>query len=344
MSRAPILAAIAASALTVVAMLVWQHHSSSPDKDHGTHLEAKPTTPQDDGKQFSVVLDKEALAQSGIQTVPATKAMAQSQIQAIAMVLSTQELLDSAASIAAAQAQAVRASATLDASHRDYERIKGLHAQDRNVSDRVLEAAEATWRGDDASARAAQEALSAAQATARSRWGQTMAAWMAEHGGPWQRLTSGQTLLLRVVPNTGALTSAMPTAIEVDDASGELRQARLLSAAPSVDSHIQGRAYFYVMDAHGAAPGMVLEARFNAGQPLPGALLPADALLWWQGKQWVYVEVSPGHFERREAPAARRQDKDWFVPGFEAATVVARGAQALLSQELRSAIKVGEEE
>lgn len=344
MSRAPILAAIAASALTLVAMLAWQHHSSTPDKDHGARVEAKPQTPQDDDKRPGVVLDKEALEQAGIQTSPATRALVQAQSQAIATVLSTQELLDSAASIAAAKAQAVRASAALDASRRDYERIKGLHTLDRNVSDRALEAAEATWRGDDASARAAQEALAIAQATAQSRWGQALVALMAAHGGPWQRLAAGQTLLLRVVASTGASTSALPTAIEVDDASGELRQAHWLSVAPTVDAHIQGRAFFYVMDAHGAAPGMVLEARFNAGQQVPGAMLPADALLWWQGKQWAYVEVSPGHFERREASAAGRQDKGWFVPGFEAATVVSRGAQALLSQELRSAIKVGEEE
>lgn len=344
MSRAPILAAIAASALTAVAILAWQHHSSLPGKDHDTNVEAKPKAAQDDDKQSSVVLDKEALEQSGIQTSPTTKALVQVQSQAIATVLSPQELLDSAASIAAAKAQAVRGSATLDASRRDYERIKGLHAQDHNVSDRAFEAAEATWRGDEASARAAQEALAVAQAIVQSRWGQALAALMAEHGGPWQRLASGQTLLLRVVPSTGTSPSAMPTTIEVDEASGELRQARLLSAAPTVDSHIQGRAYFYVMDAHGAAPGMVLNARFNAGQQLPGALLPVDALLWWQGKQWTYVEVSPGHFERHEAPAASKQDKGWFVPGFEAATVVSRGAQELLSQELRSAIKVGEEE
>lgn len=344
MSRAPILAAIAASALTAVAMLAWQHHSSSPDKDHGTRAEAKPPVAQDDDKRPDVLLDKEAIEQAGIQTAPATKAMAQAQAQAIATVLSTQELLDSAASIAAAKAQSVRASAVLEASRRDYERIKSLHAQDQNVSDRALEAAEATWRGDEASARSAQEALVVAQATTQARWGQALASSMSTHGGPWQRLVSGQTLLLRLVSSTGVSISAMPTTIEVDDARGEPRQARWLSAAPTVDSHIQGRAFFYLMDAYEAAPGMALEARFSAGQHEPGALLPAEALLWWQGKQWAYVEVSPGHFERREASAARRQDKDWFVPGFAPATVVTRGAQALLSQELRSAIKVGEEE
>ena len=255
-----------------------------------------------------------------------------------------QELIDAAASIAAARAQDERARATVAASRRDFERLQGLHAQDRNVSDRALEVAEAAWRGDDAAARASQAALDAARSAARARWGSVLADSLSARGLLWRHLESGRSLLLRVTATSGAPSTAMPSAIEVEGPDGTARQARLISSAPVSDARIQGAAYWYETDAAGLAPGMTLAARFGAGEKQVGALLPPDALLWWQGRQWAYVEAEPGRFERREVAAARRVEGGWFMPGFPGVPVVSRGAQALLSQELKSTLQAGEDD
>ncbi|MBR8052070.1 MULTISPECIES: hypothetical protein [Burkholderiaceae] len=303
------------------------------------HAEAENPKRAESGVSISPVERERA----GIATAAVRSLERQAQSQAIATALPLQELIDAAAALASARAQADRATSALAASRRDFERLRGLHAQDRNVSDRALDVAEAAWRADEAGARSAQAALDAARASARGRWGAVLADAMAVDGPLWRRLAAGQGVLLRVAAS-GAVSGAIPAAIEIEAPDGRWKPARQVSIAPIADPRIQGTAFFYDTDAKGIAPGMTLAARFGAGEKQAGALLPADALLWWQGRQWAYVEEEPGRFERREAVAARRVDNGWFVPGFEQATVVSRGAQALLSQELRSTVKVGEEE
>ncbi|GGH67536.1 hypothetical protein GCM10010975_37430 [Comamonas phosphati] len=294
--------------------------------------------------ESGVALDQEERERAGITTAAVQSIELQAQSSAIASVLPLQELIDAAASIAAARAQDERAKAAVAASRRDFERLQGLHAQDRNVSDRALEAAEATWRGDEAAARASVTALDAARSTVRARWGAVLADSLAARGPLWRHLESGRSLLLRVTATSGAAPSALPPAIEVEDPDGKARKARLISRAPISDARIQGQAYWYETDAAGLAPGMSLTSRFGAGALQTGALLPPEALLWWQGRQWAYVEAEPGRFERREATAALRVERGWFVPGFPELPVVSRGAQALLSQELKSTLQAGEDD
>jgi len=67
-------------------------------------------------------------------------------------------------------------------------------------------------------------------------------------------------------------------------------------------------------------------------------------VVWRQGKSWVYLQSAPDRFVRRELPPAMAIDQGWFVPGgFQGARLVVRGAQSLLSEELRAQIQVGEE-
>ena len=73
--------------------------------------------------------------------------------------------------------------------------------------------------------------------------------------------------------------------------------------------------------------------------------VPADAVVWWQGRAWVYVQIDPQRFARREIPADAPVPGGWFLSkGIDAGDrVVNRGAQQLLSEEFRSQIEVGEE-
>lgn len=335
---AAIVFAIAAAGL--VGLGVW--HSPPGASGESASVSAPKSAAHADAP--GLTLGQEERERAGIATAPAPGVELPLPSPAIATALPVQELIDAAAALAAARAAADRAGAALAASRRDFERLQGLHAQDRNVSDRALEVAEAAWRADDAGAGAARSALEAARAGMRGRWGSVLAESIASRGPLWRRLESGQGLLLRVVPTAAAQPAAMPATIEVEAPGGELRSARRIAQAPLSDPRIQGPAFFYEVDAGGLAPGMTLAARLGGGHPQAGALLPPDALLWWQGRQWAYVESTPGRFERREALAARRVEGGWFVPGFPASTVASRGAQALLSQELRAAVKAGEEE
>jgi hypothetical protein len=73
-------------------------------------------------------------------------------------------------------------------------------------------------------------------------------------------------------------------------------------------------------------------------------VIPNDAVVWWQGKAWCYIEQTPGKFTRKEVPTSSPVSSGWFVTeGFAPGTkVVTSGAQTLLSEEFRSQIQAEE--
>lgn len=290
-----------------------------------------------------VTLDAEAMERGGIETAPVAQGSHKAEIEAIATALPAQELIDAAAAISAAKAQAEKADAALAASRREHMRLKGLHADDRNVSDKAVEAAEAVRRGDEAAFLAARVGLDAVVNGTRRRWGDPLTNSVLENGPLFRRLAEGKEVLLRVASPSGQRLPAPPT-LEIGADASRSMTAKLISVSPQTDPRIQGTAYLYAIAADGVAPGMTLAARLPSGPEEKGATLPASALVWWQGKAWGYVPTATGRFERREVVGARQVADGWFVPDFPAGSVAVRGVQTLLSEELRAGIRVGEED
>lgn len=74
------------------------------------------------------------------------------------------------------------------------------------------------------------------------------------------------------------------------------------------------------------------------------AAAPRGAILRYDGRQWAFVEAEPGRYVRRQLELAEPLDEGWLVrrgvaPGEKIVTV---GAQTLLSEELKSAIQIGD--
>jgi hypothetical protein len=69
--------------------------------------------------------------------------------------------------------------------------------------------------------------------------------------------------------------------------------------------------------------------------------VPESAVVWLQGKAWVYLRTGPETFVRREVtPDLAGPDGGYIVSGLAADTQVAvRGAQMLLSEEFRAQVR-----
>jgi hypothetical protein len=69
---------------------------------------------------------------------------------------------------------------------------------------------------------------------------------------------------------------------------------------------------------------------------MKGVVIPASAVIWAEGKAWVYAQVSSDQFTRRFVPTDVPVDNGFFVgEGFPSGDrVVIVGAQALLSEEM----------
>ncbi len=292
----------------------------------------------------AVLLDAATQKRADIGVAPLQVTTRRGEVEALATVLPPQDLIDTRGTYAAVKTQADKAHATLQASRREHDRLKSLHSDDQNVSTKVLDAAEATWRSDDAVARGADAAVDTVTQNARQKWGNVLALAMMGDAPLFRRLSDRRDVLLRVAAPSGTNMTKGPGATRVSANDGTFRTATLLSASPQADPRMQGTAFFYIAPADGLLPGTALTAYLSSGPEQAGALIPSGSVVWWQGKAWLYIQSAPGHFLRQELPAAIPVEQGWFAPGaLKGANLVIRGAQTLLSEELRSQIQVGEE-
>ncbi|MEI6633015.1 MAG: hypothetical protein WCP22_04255 [Chlamydiota bacterium] len=85
-------------------------------------------------------------------------------------------------------------------------------------------------------------------------------------------------------------------------------------------------------------PGTMLPVALPAGPEEAGYLIPDSAVVWTDGKAWVYMRRDGNRFSRREIAADTRGRGGWFVAGgfSPGEQVVVTGAQLLLSAEFLS--------
>ncbi len=344
MRRKPII--LAAVGATVAGLAIWGFIEGRKELALEAERERPVQVPsrlvaQPDGTV--VVFDADTQKRADIAVAPVAASTRRGEAEALAAIQPAQELIDLRNAFVTARSQADRTRAAAQASRREYERIKALHSEDFNVSTKALEAALAQGQADEAAVRGAGEALSAVEQGARQKWGSALTAAVLGDAPSFKRLTEGREVLLRVAVPAGTALAKAPAAARVAASDGSFRTAALVSASPVADPRIQGPTFFYTAPAEGLLPGTTVTAYLPAGAEHNGGLIPAEAVVWWQGKAWYYVQSAPDRFVRRELAGALPVDQGWFVAGLPAIRVVVRGAQTLLSEELRSQIQVGEE-
>lgn len=291
-----------------------------------------------------VTLDAATRASSGVILGPLETVLHQATIPAYGNLINPGELTDLRNTLANAGAQLAKAEASLLVARREFERVKGLFAANQNVSEKTVQAADGALRTEEASLLSAQAAVEAARATAQQRWGSVIAVWLFQGTSEFTRLQRQEDLLVQVTlaPSQGATTA--PATGSIQTPTGRLVSAKLVSPASRTDSKIQGRSYFYVVPATDPEllPGMNAVMLLPVGEPAPGVVVPASAVVWLQGKPWAYVQVKPDGFVRREISTEQPVVDGWveakdFSKG---GPVVATGAQVLLSEEFRAQISI----
>lgn len=300
-----------------------------------------------DGERV-ITLAPDTQEKSGIAVAPLVSVSHQEEISAYGTVLPLQDLIDLWSNYAVARAQVDKTQASLSASRKAYERLKSLHTTNQNISDKALQADEATWRADEATARAAQEAVQAVERTARQRWGSVLAEWLSDTSPAFDRLMQQQDVLIQITVPAGVHFMSAPPTARVQTGDGTLVPVKLVSPAPHTDPRLQGLSFFYLAPAQtpGLLIGMNILASLPVGSQVPGVVVPAAAVVRWQGKAWVYVQKEAHRFVRREISTETPLKADWFMGGGLAAgeQIVVDGAQLLLSEEFRTQIQVSEGE
>ena len=317
--------------------------------ERGEQDQEKPATTRSQVKTLengnvAVSLDREAQAAGGIVAQELPRVSRRQERRAFGTVVDVGDLAEARRGVADARAQAERVRASLRASHREYERLSALYADDRNASAKAVEAAVATAGADQASAEAAETAVATLEAIARERWGPVIGGWVTGGSPALERLLKRQDVLVNATLSPDASLPQPPDTafLERDRASRVV--ARFVSEAARTDPRIQGASLFYVAPAKsGLLPGMSVTVSIPEGATVTGSRVPRSAVVWTEARAWIYISNDPTTFVRRPIATDSPDGEGYFVGDLPPqARVVVRGAQTLLSEESRSQPRTGE--
>ncbi len=222
----------------------------------------------------------------------------------------------------------------------EYDRLQSL-LPGNNVSLKQVQAAEGAWQADLADYHSAQRMLGLEEARARQNWGPVLAAWILNDSPEFEQLAQMQQLLVQVTLPTGARPAA-PATTDLQLQDGRIVTATLISRFPYVEPRIQGPAYLYLTRSRtDLLPGMTLAVLLPSGPSERGVFVPADAVVWWEGKAWAYARTAADRFVREGVSTNMPLPGGFLVERnlHAGEKIVVRGAEQLLSQEFRSSIQ-----
>ncbi len=342
----PVFATVLAVGIFVLAAwgFLHGHQALTSEEEHERPVTAASRLVIEAG-QPAIVLDEATRFRSGIEVAALKPVSYQREIPTYGTVLALQDLIELHANYVAAKAQVEKAAASLGATRKEYDRLKTLHADDRNISDKVLQAAEAAWQADVVGVRAAQAAVTAIEYNARQAWGGPLTTAVLEGTDLFTRLLQQQEVLIQVTLPTNMYLAAAANTARIRAPDGTFQTAALVSPATRADPRLQGSSFFYRAAVPGLLSGMSVSAYLPNGAASEGVMVPTSAVIWWQGKAWVYSQEAPERYVRREISTENPTNDGWFVEAglMPDKPVVVRGAQLLLSEEFRAQIQVGEE-
>jgi hypothetical protein len=280
---------------------------------------------------------------SGIETAHPFPPPAQETLVGFGTVLDPAPLSELSNRYLEAETQVQTSAAKLTVSRAAFERAKILHRDQQNISTAQLQAAEGSFEVDKAAVAAARTHQTSVAASARQAWGSALGAALTDRDPLLARLIERRDYLVKVTLPPGATLAAAPEhAVARLNAATEMPLA-FVSPATTADPRLQGISYFYRAAAGaGVQPGLNLQVLLTVSLVQRGVVVPEAAVVWLNGKAWVYLRMDPNTFHRREiAPDRPAPNGGYIVPDVPlAAEIVVRGAQMLLSEEFRALVPI----
>jgi hypothetical protein len=330
-----ILAALVA--VIVVAGLVFGYLQMSAERskeaERDKPVAAESKVARDAAGEAMVTLDEKTQQVMGLETAVLTAASLAPEIKCYGRVLDGSPLIALLSSVASGRA-------ALDASSKDYERVKALFTQGENASARAMEAAEAATKRDKIS-------LQSAEAQLVASWGKAMTE-QPDLPGLVQSLSTVQNVVVRLDVPAGETTTETPRSGRlVLTGGGEPINANFLGRPTTTDPQVQGQGFLFLVTNSAArlTPGQTLIGFLQMpGEALAGVNVPERAVVRASERAWVYVQMGTTNFVRRNLVLEHPVAAGWFVTGGlrPEDRVVTTGAQVLLSEERKSEINVGD--
>lgn len=336
MVSAVLLLALAVGALHAIAT-----SSKAKDEDESESTVNAPSRVSVQEGMTVLTLDEAARQNAGIETArPGTAPLLQTVI-AYGSILDAGPLTQLRNSYLSAKMQVQTAQAKLTVARAAFERAQTLNTTSQAVSLAVLQSAEGDFEVNQAALAAAQSSLATSAASAEQIWGSVLGEALIDGAPLVESLIARRNYLVKVTLPPGATVVKPPATASAEFDGRKEAQLDFISLATTTDPKIQGASYFYSVPAEsGLLPGM------NVFVPVPteaigdGFVVSQSAVIWLQGKAWLYLRSGTDTFVRREIAAdTSAPDGGYIVRGLPPeARIVVRGAQMLLSEEFRAQV------
>ena len=215
-----------------------------------------------------------------------------------------------------AETQVAAAKSRLASSQAAYLRAQVLNKDQQNVSTAQLQSARSSFDVDANALVAAQASTKAIIANTRQAWGKTIANALANSGPEINDLLNRNHYLVRVTLPPDVTISTPPAIASALYGATDVR-LRFVSLASTADPKLQGISYLYEAPAQNLLPGLALEVTLAVASGEPGLIVPDSAVVWLEGKAWIYIRTQPTIFIRKGInPSARRRVTDSLSPAF----------------------------
>lgn len=336
--------------IVFIVILIWtivfvgRDEYESLQSEDEEEIESPLRVSEQNGLQV-VKLNLATQKNSGISVQPLQAYNYHGNIKVLGSVISIQTLVDYNSQYQQLKAQLALAESVLPNHQLQYQRYKQLNEDDKNVSDKAVQEAQALVINDQTQIKTAQAQIKALTDTIIAQWGQPLATLVTKHPtpGPLHDLLMQKKVLVQVSFPLNFKAPEGNSSILISPIQDEVPPIRADYVSQSIQTDISniGKTYFYSAPADYLRVGMrVNVVPANASSSMKGVIVPNQAIAWHGGMAWIYVKTKPDTFLRKPVASDIELDNGWFdnslSPGTE---VVTRGAQLLLSEEFKFQIK-----
>lgn len=307
-------------------------------------IEGVDRVTQEDGISF-VSLPAAVQKNSGITTEKVTTFSYQNEVKSFGTVIAIDELIDAQGKLLNLNAALRSVQTNSHYHHQQYERLKALNADGKNVSDLAVQQAALTLRNDEATIQNHRLQINSLKTSLSLHWGSYLASLAIQQQPPklLEQLLARKIMLVKVSLPFNVQDPKKGDAIFITPLnSNKPTKANFVSKAAGVDANGAGKTYFYSAPAEHLRTGMRVSVVASSGNtnPIEGIVIPSSAVVWYAGTAWAYFKEGHDTFVRKPISADIEIDTGWFNTGFDKnSELVIQGAQLLLSEEFKYLIK-----
>lgn len=304
---------------------------------------------QNDHGQQVIRLDNKAQKLSGIETVILKPASHHAEFTAYGKAINLQPLLALRSRYLLTLTDRSGAKAKLKQTKQNFDRQQDLYSHGV-TSKRNLQEQQAQWQSSKAQADATDFQGKAIIDEAILLWGKELTNWaMSSDSNKLGAFLSGRQKLLQItLPTNKQLTDNIKTIyVEVSGNRSNAHKAELISVAARTETVAQGESYFFQTVDKNIITGMNVTAWIpEQNTQMTGVVIPNSALIWYMDQAFVYLKTAEQTFSRRILGQYSPSADGYFVPDEikPGEQIVTKGAQMLLSEELRGQIPKEDED